>query len=42
MNVLRCTATIATVYYHSTEKEVAVHAAQTSPALESKAVYSGG
>ena len=39
--VLRCTATVAAVYWVSSEKNVEGRLPQTGPALESKAVYSG-
>ncbi|XP_068201822.1 uncharacterized protein [Palaemon carinicauda] len=39
---LRCTATIAAVYWQSSEESVEGQLPQTGPALESKGVYTGG
>lgn len=39
---LRCTATIAAVYWQSSEESVEGQLPQTGPALESKGVYKGG
>ncbi|XP_042885680.1 cell adhesion molecule 1-like [Penaeus japonicus] len=39
---LKCTATIAAVYWQSSEESVEGQLPQTGPALESKGVYTGG
>ena len=39
--LFRCTATIAAVYWQSSEESVEGRLPQTGPALESKAVYNG-
>ncbi|KAG7157617.1 hypothetical protein Hamer_G019848 [Homarus americanus] len=39
---LKCTATIAAVYWQSSEESVEGQEQQTGPALESKGVYTGG